>query len=284
MANHQKITMPNIHPTAIVESGAELADDVVVGPYCHIGPKVVIGSGCVLKSHVAVMGRTTIGRNNAIWPFVSLGADPQDLKYKGEDSELIIGDHNDIRECAIIHKGTANDQGITRVGSHNLIMNYVHIGHDCEIGSHIVIANAVQLAGHICMEDHANIGGASAVHHFVTIGQYAYVAGMTRIVHDVPPYMVVEGNPSRVRKVNTTLLHRHQFSDEQIDNLKKAFRMLYVNGVGKTTEALSTLETQFSNCPSVQTLAQYLRRSGTSSNGRYREGLRRDNPFKNPVK
>jgi len=279
--------MPKIHPTAIVEPGAQLADDVVIGPYCHIGSSVRLGRGCQLKSHVCISGRTTLGEHNVLWPFTSIGADPQDLKFDGEDSELIIGDHNDIRECVTIHKGTANDEGVTRVGSHCLLMNYVHVGHDCVIGDSCVIANAVQLAGHIHVENHANIGGASAVHHFVTIGRYAYVAGMTRIVQDVPPFMLAEGNPSRIRKVNVTLLKRHHFPDDEIECLKKAFRRLYSgeNGaVGKTAATLTQLEVDFGDSQTVGELVAYLRRSAEAGNGRYRESLRRDNPFSNPVR
>lgn len=305
--------MSNIHPTATIEPGATIADDAIVGPYCHVGPKVTIGAGTHLKSHVAVTGRTTLGEHNVVWPFAVLGGDPQDLKFKGEDSELVIGDHNQIRESVTIQKGTANDDNITRVGSHNLIMCYVHVGHDCIIGDHIVIANNVQLAGHILMEDHANIGGATAVHHFVTISEYAYVGGMTRIVADVPPYMLVEGNPSRVRRVNSTLLTRSGFDDETIDALKKAFRQLYhkeniggngqgnggngngtnggnggnapaENTVGKSVEVLASLDIEYKDNKHIQHLVESIRRSQAGTHGRYREAHRKDNPFTNPVK
>lgn len=282
--------MPTIHPTAIVEPGAELAESVEIGPFCHVGPKVRLGEGTRLVGHVSVMGRTTVGAGNVIWPGAVLGGDPQDLKFKGEDSQLIVGDHNDIRECVTVHKGTDNDQGFTRIGSHNLIMCYTHIGHDCVLHDHIVIANNVQLAGHVLMEDHANIGGSSAAHHFCTIGKFAYVAGLSGVTFDVPPFTFVHGYPACPRKLNTTLLTRHHFSDERVEALKKAFRMIYGRqgngeaGVGKSHEALAQLEAEMSDNADVMDLVQFVRRSGQSVHGRYRESLRRDSVFQNPVR
>ena len=281
--------MPDIHPTTVIEEGAELADDVTVGPFCHIGPQVSIGHGTQLMSHVAVHGHTTLGAHNRVWPFATVGADPQDLKYQGEASELIVGDHNDIRECATLHRGTASDQNVTRIGSHNLIMNYAHVGHDCILGNHILITNGVQLAGHILVEDHAAIGGATAVHHFVTIGQYSYVGGMTRIVHDVPPFMFVEGNPARVRGVNVIGLRRHTFPEATEEHLKDAWRRLYKrttqpNGVGDSAAALAQLEKEYANDWCIRSLIEAIRRSEAGVYGRYREGLRKDNRYSNPVK
>ena len=280
--------MPTIHPTAIVERGAKIAEDALVGPLCHVGPKVTIGSGTRLISHVTVLGRTTLGEGNVVWPYATLGGDPQDLKFKGEDSELVIGDRNEIRENVTIHKGTENGGNFTRVGSENLLMVGCHVAHDCELGSNIIVANAVQLAGHVIIEDHAAIAGGAGVHHFVTIGQYAYVGGLTRIVHDVPPFMVVEGNPARVRKVNSTLLERSRFEPARIDRLKKAFRMLYGEGdgkfVGRTAEAMRKLETDYPEDACVMALVASIRRAASGSHGRYREALRHDNPHVNPVK
>lgn len=281
--------MPQIHPSSIIEPGAQLADDVVVGPFCHVGPDVRLGPGCRLLSHVAVLGHTTLGRGNTLWPFCTIGGDPQDLKFKGEDTELTIGDDNDIREGVTIHKGTTFGGGVTRVGSHNLIMAYVHVGHDCDLGSHLVIANAVQLAGHIRIEDHANVGGAACIHHFVTISRYAFVAGMSRIVQDVPPFMVIEGVPARPRKVNTVLLKRHQFPQEQIDRLKDAFRRLYGSGengefLGNMRQHLEALETEYPDDWCVQTLVDALRKSAIGVFGRYRETERSDNRYTNPVR
>jgi UDP-N-acetylglucosamine acyltransferase len=281
--------MADIHPSAVIDEHAELADDVTIGPFCHVGANVAIGAGTTLMSHVAVHGRTTIGAGNTIWPFSTIGSDPQDLKYHGEDSELVIGDHNDIRECATIHRGTASDQNITRVGSHSLIMAYAHIGHDCILGDHVLITNAVQLAGHILVEDHAAIGGATAVHHFVSIGQYAYVGGMTRIVHDVPPFMFVEGNPARVRGVNVIGLRRHTFPEATEEHLKDAWRRLYKrttqpNGVGESASALASLESDYPDDWCIRALIDAVRRSEAGVYGRYREALRQDNRYYNPVK
>ena len=281
--------MPTIHPTAIVEHGAELAENASIGPFCHVGSRAVIGPGTELLSHVVITGRTTLGAANIVWPHTTLGGDPQDLKYHGEDTELIIGDHNEIRENVTIHKGTDNDEGFTRVGDHNLIMVGVHVGHDCVIGNRCVIANAVQLAGHIHINDYASIGGATAVHHFVTIGRFAYVGGMTRLTHDAPPFMLIEGNPPRIRKVNTVLLARHRFTDDQVAHLKAAHRLLFrahENGsaAGQTREALAELHDRFTGDDAIDELTTAVERMLDGTYGRWREKLRRDNPFTNPVK
>ncbi len=282
--------MPQIHPSAVVERTAELAEDVVVGPFCYVGPRVRLGAGTRLVTHVTVLGRTTLGAQNVVWPYATIGGDPQDLKFHGEDSQVLIGDRNEIRENVTIHKGTDNGGGITRVGDDNLIMVGVHVAHDCTIGSHIIIANAVQLAGHIVVEDHAAIAGAAAAHHFVTIGQYAYVGGLTRVVKDVPPFMVVEGNPARVRKANVTLLERSRFSNERIERIKKAHRLLFANGdsetrtVGRTAEAVVALEREFPDDPCIAALLDSVRKAGYGTHGRYREALREDTPRANPVK
>lgn len=281
--------MPTIHPTAIVENGAELAENASVGPFCHVGSRAVIGPGTELLSHVVITGRTTLGAANIVWPHTTLGGDPQDLKYHGEDTELVIGDHNEIRENVTIHKGTENDAGLTRVGDHNLIMVGVHVGHDCVIANRCVIANAVQLAGHIHIHDYASIGGATAVHHFVTIGRFAYVGGMTRLTHDVPPFMLIEGNPPRIRKVNTVLLARHQFSDEQVAHLKAAHRLLFRahdNGdaAGHTRAALAELHGRFAGDDAIDELTTAVENMLNGTYGRWREKQRRDNPFTNPVK
>jgi UDP-N-acetylglucosamine acyltransferase len=281
--------MAHIHPSSVVEEGADLAEDVTIGPFCYVGPNVTMGSGTQLMSHVTVHGRTTLGAHNVIWPQAMVGADPQDLKYTGEDSELVIGDCNHIRECASIHRGTATDQNITRIGSHNLIMAYAHVGHDCILGDHVLITNAVQLAGHILVEDHASVGGATAVHHFVTIGQYAYVGGMTRIVHDVPPFMFVEGNPAKVRGVNAIGLRRHTFPEATEEHLKDAWRRLYKrttqpNGVGAFASALNALQHEYPDDWCIRALIDAIRRSEAGIYGRYREALRQDNRYSNPVK
>ena len=278
--------MPTIHPTSIIDPGAELADDVVVGPFCHVGANVTLGPGTELASHVTVFGRTTMGARNKVAPYAFVGAEPQDLKYHGEDSVLCIGDDNDIREYVSIHRGTEHGGGETRIGDKNLLMAYTHVGHDSIIGSHCVIANAVQIAGHVVLEDNANIGGASALHHFVTVSRFAFVGGMTRVVADVPPFMVVEGNPARVRKVNTVLLKRMNFEQQHIDHLKTAFRRLYGNGefTGGLQRNLDALEQEFGDDWAVRTLIDTARRSAHGVYGRHREASRHDNRYTNPVR
>ncbi len=281
--------MPTIHDSSVVEDGATLAEDVVIGPFCRVGPQTTLGPGTRLVSHVCVLGRTTLGTDNTVWPFTTLGADPQDLKFKGEDSELIIGDHNDIRENVTIHKGTHNDQSVTTVGDHNLIMAYAHLGHDCVVGNHTVICNGVQFAGHVHIDDHATVGGATACHHFVTIGQYAYVGGMTRIVYDVPPFMIAEGNPSRIRGVNAIGLKRHGFSPDDEKCLKEAWKVLFKRASedtgGASFTALDELDAQYNGNWMVKALTDAIRKSTLNgAHGRYREGLRKDNRFTNPVR
>ena len=282
--------MPRIHPTTVIEPGAQIADDVVIGPLCYIGPDVVIGAGTQLQSHVAVVGHTAIGRSNVIWPHATLGASPQDLKYKGEDTRLIIGDHNTIRESVTIHPGTVNGGGVTRLGYDNFIMAGAHVAHDCLLGDHIVITNAVQLAGHISIGDHAIIGGASAVHSYVSIGQYAFVGGMTRVTKDVPPFMTVEGNPSQVRGVNAIGLERNCFAPENIHLIKDAYRRLFRNpngdggAVGNLADNLAVLETDHGDDECIQSLTRFLRRTMIGLHGRYRESLRHDNRHTNPAR
>jgi UDP-N-acetylglucosamine acyltransferase len=294
--------MPTIHATASVDPAAALAEDVVVGPQCVIGPRVTLGAGTRLISQVVILGRTTLGQGNTVWPHVTLGGDPQDLKFHGEDTALTIGDHNDIRENVTIHKGTAAGEGMTRIGSENLLMVGCHVAHDGRVGDHCILSNLVQLAGHVHIEDHAIVAGCSAIHHFVTVGSYSLVGGMTRIVHDVPPFMVVEGNPSRVRGVNLVGLHRHRFDPAGIENLKVAYRLLFRGGAfeamladgappaadlhaaASVAENLDLLADRFPDDPCVAQIIAFVRRTTLGLHGRHREGLRRDDRFRNPVR
>lgn len=280
--------MPDIHPSSVIDPGAELAQDVCVGPLCHVGPHVTIGAGTRLVSHVAILGPTEIGAHNRVWPQAVLGGEPQDRKYTGENSRLVIGDHNDIREGVTIHRGTDNDEGLTRVGSHNLIMGCVHVAHDCIIGDHVVIANSVGMAGHARIENCAVIAGMVGMHHFVTIGCHAYVGGMTRLVQDVPPYMIVEGNPAKVRGINSIGLGRHGFDDQTIGRIKEAYKKIFRNStqdqaVGKAHDGLAQLEKDYGDDPTISNLVAAVRNSTASVHGRYRESLRRDDRRK-PLK
>ena len=281
--------MPTIHRTATVERGATLGSGVAIGPYCHVGPSVSIDEGTELHANVCVYGNTSIGKQCIIWPGAVLGGDPQDLKFAGEDSRLAIGDRNEIREHVTINKGTDADMGVTTVGNDNLIMAYAHVAHDCIIGNHVILTNAVQLAGHVKVQDHAAVGGASAVHHFVTIGAYAFVAGMTRVVHDVPPFMFVEGNPARVRAVNSVAVQRHKLGIDALHALKHTWRLLYKNiaegeGIGQTQAALKELEQTYPDQPQVQLVIESIKSSSEGTYGRYRESLRKDKKYQNPVK
>ena len=271
--------MSQIHPTAVIEPGAQLADDVSVGPFCHIGPHVTIGPGTRLISHATILGHTTLGSHNTIWPYATLGAEPQDLKYHGEDSLLIIGNHNTIRESVTIHIGTENGGGETRVGNDNLIMVGTHIAHDCIVGNHVIMANSVHLAGHIVVEDHVVVSGATGIHHYVTLGQYAFIGGMTRVVHDAPPFMIVEGNPSSVRGVNIVGLTRHQFPSETLNRLKEAYRLLFKKNADGNPMAdnLDKLETEQPGDQCIDLLIQSLRKSAIGTFGRSREVQRTDN-------
>lgn len=281
--------MPTIHPTAIIEKGATLGEAVTIGPHCHVGSSVTIGQGTELRANVCVYGNTSIGSQCMVWPGAVLGGDPQDLKFAGEDSRLTIGDRNEIREHVTINKGTEADAGLTTVGHDNLIMAYAHIAHDCTIGNHVILTNTVQLAGHVHVQDHAAIGGASAVHHFVTIGAYGFVAGMTRVVHDVPPFMFVEGNPAKVRAVNSVAVQRHKLGTDTLHALKHAYRLLYKNiaegeGIGRTNQAIVELEQAYPDQPQVQRVIDSVKRSTQGVHGRYRESLRQDKKYQNPVK
>ena len=189
--------MASIHPSSVIDPSAEFGQNVEVGPMCYVGPNVNIGDNSRLVSHVCVFKNTTIGKDNNIWPHATIGSDPQDLKFKDEQTTLTIGDRNLIRESVTIHRGTGKGGGITTVGNDNMFMVGSHIAHDCHIADHILLANNVLLAGHIIVEDHVSMLGASAAHHYTTIGRYSYISGMSRISHDVPPYMIVQGYSAR---------------------------------------------------------------------------------------
>lgn len=268
--------MPQIHPTAIVDPTADVAQDVIIGPYCVIGPKVSIGVGSILHNHVTVQSLTTIGRENTIYPYSVIGADPQDRKYHGEQSVCIIGDRNSIREQVTIHRGTANGGGETRLGNDNLIMVAAHIAHDCWLGSDICIANQVMLAGHVRIEDGANIGGGAGVHHFATVGACAFVGGLARITKDVPPFMIVEGNPAEVRAINTIAMMRRGYSPEHIEAMKSAFKRLYRDNGSPMFDKIGELRQAFANVPAITRLCDALSASAIGVHGRARETDRAD--------
>ena len=217
----------SVHPSAIVAPGAVVPDSCTIGPYVTIGPDVVLGEECTLVSHVVLEGRTRIGSRNQIFPFTSIGVAPQDLKYGGEPTETEIGDGNTIRECVTISRGTVKGGGITRVGSSNLLMAYVHIGHDSQVGSHCILANAATLAGHVVIEDYASVGAFSPVHQYCTVGQYAFIGGGTIVTQDVLPFSLTSSRrENKAFGINKVGLARRGFTPERLNTLQKAFRLL----------------------------------------------------------
>jgi UDP-N-acetylglucosamine acyltransferase len=232
-----------IHPTAVVDARAELASGVEVGPYAVIGADVRVGADCRIGAHVVLDGRVRMGRGNRIFPGACIGLEPQDLKYTGDPTGVVLGDDNTIRECVTINRAT-NDSQDTRVGSGNLLMAYSHLGHNCLLGDRIVIANGVAVAGHVRIADRAVIGGMLGIHQFVHIGTLAMVGGMSRIERDVPPFSTVEGHPARVRALNRIGLRRSGLADQdggrQLEDLKRAWTLIYRGGF-VLAEALAQL-------------------------------------------
>ncbi|MEL4897439.1 acyl-ACP--UDP-N-acetylglucosamine O-acyltransferase [Crocosphaera sp. Alani8] len=215
-----------IHPTAVIHPNAQIDPTVEVGPYAVIGDRVKIGAKTTISPHVVIEGPTEIGKNNRIFPSAVIGLEPQDLKYKGAPSKVKIGDGNTIREFVTVNRATEADE-VTEIGNNNLLMAYVHVAHNCVIEDHVIIANAVALAGHVHIESRAVIGGVLGIHQFVRIGRNAMLGGMSRIDRDAPPFMMIEGNPSRVRSLNLLGLKRAGLTTEDVGYLKKAFRLLY---------------------------------------------------------
>ena len=229
-----------IDARAIVAADAELAPDVTVGPFSIIGPQVRIGARTVIGPHAVVNGPTTIGADNRIFQFASIGDAPQDKKYQGEPTRLTIGDRNVFRESCTINRGTTHDQGVTRIGNDNLFMAYSHVAHDCVVGDNTVFANCAALGGHVEVGDWVIVGGLSAVHQFVKIGAHAFLGGGSILSRDVPPYVVVAGNPAVPHAVNSEGLRRRGFTEEQIRNVRDAYRTLYRSEL-KLAEALERL-------------------------------------------
>ena len=223
--------MAAIHPTALVDPKAQLDSSVSVGPYAVIGPHVRIGAGTTVGAHCVIEGHTTIGQDNRIFQFASVGAQPQDKKYAGEPTRLEIGDGNTIREFVTINTGTVQDEGLTRIGHDCWIMAYVHIAHDCRLGDHIILANAVQLAGHVHLGDWVFLGGLTGVHQYGRVAAHAMTAFQTRLAQDVPPFVTAGGNPAEAQSINAEGLKRRGFSPERITLIKQMYRLLYRQGL-----------------------------------------------------
>ncbi|MBR8829646.1 MAG: acyl-ACP--UDP-N-acetylglucosamine O-acyltransferase [Chlorogloea purpurea SAG 13.99] len=256
-----------IHPTAVIHPSATIHPSVKIGPYAVIGENVTIGADTVVHAGVVIDGLTEIGVGNQIFPHAVIGMAPQDLKYKGGESAVKIGDYNQIRECVTINRATEAGE-VTEVGSNNLLMAYVHVAHNCTIEDNVIIANSVALAGHVYIESKAVIGGVLGVHQFVHVGRMAMLGGMSRIERDVPPFMLVEGNPSKVRTLNLVGLQRAGLSADELSLLKKAFRILYRSDLNLTS-ALEQLSL-FPENPHLQHLQNFL---SLSTGGDKRRGL-----------
>jgi UDP-N-acetylglucosamine acyltransferase len=250
-----------IHPTAIVDPGAQLAPDVEVGAYSVIGSHVEIDSGSRVGPHVVITGHTRIGKNNLIAQFTSLGEAPQDRKYAGEPTRLEIGSNNTIREFCTLNRGTAQDIGITRIGDDNWIMAYVHVAHDCQIGSRIVFANNAQLAGHVHIDDQAILGGFTVVHQFCRIGAHTITGLGTIVLQDIPPFIKASGNSARPYGINSEGLRRRGYTPEAIGALKRAYRTLYRSGLS-LEDAKVQLAEQAKGCPEVGELLAFVAAPG----------------------
>ena len=254
--------MALIHPTAVIEAGAELDPSVTVGPYTVIGPHVKVGAGTTIGAHCVIEGHTTIGRENRIFQFNSLGAIPQDKKYAGEPCELVIGDRNTIREFCTFNIGSPGDKGVTRVGHDNWIMAYVHLAHDCEVGSNTIFANNSQLAGHVVVGDWVILGGFTVVHQFVRLGAHSMTAMCSLLFADLPPFVMCQGQPAAARSMNFEGLRRRGFSPERIAGVKAMHKALYredLNLERAQAQIAALPATHAETAPDVEMMVEFLR-------------------------
>lgn len=247
-----------IHSSAIVHPKAKIGAGCEIGPYCVIGENVVLGAKCKLHSHVVIDGHTTLGKENEIFPFASIGLKTQDLKWNGGVTRTEIGDNNTFREYVTVHSATS-DGDATRIGSHNHVLAYSHIAHDCRLGSHIIMSNAATLGGHVIVEDYAVIS-ISAVHQFCRIGKLAMVGGCSKVVQDVPPFMLADGNPAETRTINKVGMERHGVSEEAQSAIRSAFKILFREGL-TIPNALVKIEKKLPQLPEVQHLIRFVRAS-----------------------
>ncbi|HHC71893.1 MAG TPA: acyl-ACP--UDP-N-acetylglucosamine O-acyltransferase [Thiotrichales bacterium] len=250
-----------IDPRAIVDPGAELAAGVEVGPFAIVGAGVVVGEGSSIGAHAQITGPALIGRDNRIYPFASIGCDPQDKKYRGEETRLEIGDGNVIREYCTISRGTGDGGGVTRIGDHNWIMAYVHVAHDCLVGSHTIFANSASLAGHVEVEDWVILGGFTLVHQFCRIGAHAFTGMGSAINMDVPPYVTVSGQPASPHGINGEGLKRRGFTPDAVRHIRRAYKILYKSGL-RLEEARARITEMAAEVPELEPLARFLERDG----------------------
>jgi UDP-N-acetylglucosamine acyltransferase len=252
-----------IDSRAVVSPQAQLATDVVVGPFSVIGPDVEIGAGTWIGPHAVINGPTRIGRDNKIFQFASLGDAPQDKKYKGEPTRLEIGDRNVFRESCTVNRGTTHDQGVTRIGSDNLFMAYSHVAHDCQVGDKVVLSNVATLGGHVEIGDWVIMGGLSAVHQFTKVGAHCFIANNAAVTRDVPPYVMAVGQPAAPHSVNSEGLKRRGFTPEQILNIRRAYRLLYRSGL-KLKDAVEQLEQAALTQAEIKPFVEFIKRSSRS--------------------
>jgi UDP-N-acetylglucosamine acyltransferase len=250
--------MLDIHPTAIVDPAAKLAGSVTIGPYCIVGGEVELGEGVHLHGHVVIAGRTRVGARTRIFPFASIGHEPQDLKYNGEKSELVIGSDNTIREHVTMNPGTTGGGMVTRVGNHGLFMVGVHVAHDCQIGDHVILVNNVTLGGHVTIGDYAILGGNSAVHQFVRIGPHAMIGGMSGVEHDVIPYGTVMGDRARLSGLNLIGMQRRGFDRDDLQTLRAAFQLLF-SEAGTFSERVDQVAETYKDAVPVQHIVEFIR-------------------------
>jgi UDP-N-acetylglucosamine acyltransferase len=250
--------MSLIHSSAVIEDGAVLGENVSVGPFAYIGSKVKIGDNTTIASHAVIEGDTSIGKNNRIFPHSAIGTIPQDLKYAGEDVQLVIGDNNTIREFTLLNPGTKGGGSVTRIGNGNLLMGYVHLGHDVILGDNCILANGATLAGHVELGNHVVIGGLTPIHQFVHIGDYAMIGGASALAQDIPPFCLAEGNRATLRGLNLTGLRRH-IEREEINALKAAYKELFEQGNPLQEVAQKLFETTDSE--KVRLLCEFIRTS-----------------------
>ena len=251
--------MGNIHPSAVVHPNAQIGDDCDIGPYCVLGRHVVLGAGCRLHSHAVIDGHTTLGRGNEVFPFAGIGLKTQDLKWKGGRTGTEIGDDNTFREHVTVHSATGDGES-TKVGSGNHILACCHIAHNVTLGNHIIMSNVATLAGHVVVEDHAVIGGLAAVHQFCRVGKMAIIGGCSKVVQDVPPFMLADGNPAETRTINKVGLDRNGVSEEVQGALKQAYKILFREGL-TIPNALAKIQAELAPSPELEHLVQFVRTS-----------------------
>lgn len=247
-----------IHPAAIIDVSAEIAENVEIGPYTVIGAEVKIGSGSVIGSHVVIKGPTSIGKKNRVYQFASIGEDPQDKKYANEITRLEIGDRNTIREFTTMHRGTKQDHSLTKIGNDNLFMAYTHVAHDCQVGNHVIMANGASLAGHVQLHSHAILGGFTLVHQFTKIGEHSFAAMGSAITQDIPPFVMVGGKPTRPHGINSVGMERNGISPEDIRLIRKAYKMIYKMNL-RLEDAIDQMEDLAGDSRELSAMVNFLR-------------------------